>query len=156
MKKGIIAGLSSILGVAIGAGIAGRAISKDVRNYRDYSDKHLQLFLMMNQWVKSKQENKSIAEYLEKNGYVKVAIYGMSYAGETLVNELAGSNIKVEYGIDKNAVGASIEVVSPEDELDEVDAVIVTAVTFFEEIEELLMGKMTCPILSLEDILYEM
>ena len=79
----------------------------------------------------------------------------MSYAGETLVNELIGSNIQVEYGIDKNAIYTSVDVVSPEDELKEVDAVIVTAVTFFEEVEALLADKMSCPIISLEDILYE-
>ena len=33
------------------------------------------------------------------------------------------------------------------------DAVIVTAITFYEEIEEMLAEKMDCPILSLENIL---
>ena len=155
MKKGIVAGLSSIAGIVLGVGAAGKVISKDVKNYRDQSEKHLHLFLMMNQWVKNKQENKSIAVYLEKKGYMKIAIYGMSYAGETLVDELAGSNIKVEYGIDKNAVYTSVDVVSPEDELKEVDAVVVTAVAFFEEVEALLADKMSCPVISLEDILYE-
>ncbi len=45
--------------------------------------------------------------------------------------------------------------ISPEDELPDVDAVIVTAITFFDEIEEKLTEKISCPVLSLEDILYE-
>ena len=39
--------------------------------------------------------------------------------------------------------------------LEAVDAVIVTPIFFMDEIEEMLSGKMDCPIVSLEDILYE-
>ena len=39
--------------------------------------------------------------------------------------------------------------------LETVDAVVVTAITFFDEIEERLSEKVDCPIISLEDILYE-
>ena len=42
-----------------------------------------------------------------------------------------------------------------EDDLKPVDAVVVTAITFFNEIEEQLSQKMKCPIISLEEILYE-
>lgn len=41
------------------------------------------------------------------------------------------------------------------DKLEAVDVVIVTAITFFEEIENNLSQKMDCPVLSIEDILYE-
>lgn len=44
----------------------------------------------------------------------------------------------------------------PEDKLDVVSAVIVTAVYYFDEIKEEMEKKISCPILSLEDILYEM
>lgn len=44
---------------------------------------------------------------------------------------------------------------SPEDEIKEVDAIVVTAITFFDEIKELLMKKVSCPIISLENVLYE-
>lgn len=121
------------------------------------SDKHLALFLMMNQWVKVKQEGKNLASYFEQNEYQKIAIYGMSYAGETLVEELKDSNIEVKYGIDKNAdsMYIDVDVLTIEDDLESVDAIVVTAITFFDEIEEKLSEKMDCPIISLEDILYE-
>lgn len=81
----------------------------------------------------------------------------MNYVGETLLSEMAGSEVTVKYGIDKNAerIYQDIDVVLPDDALDDVDAVIVTAVTFFDEIEETLSQKVNCPILSLEDILCE-
>ena len=81
----------------------------------------------------------------------------MSFAGETLVDELKGTDIQVLYGIDKrgDSIYADIDIVTMEQSLDAVDAVVVTAVTFFEEIEEELCRKVECPILSLGDILYQ-
>ena len=100
-------------------------------------------------------DNIDALAYLLKNGYNNIAIYGMSYVGETLLNELTGSEIDVKYAIDKkaNEMYSDIELFSPDDKLKEVDAVIVTAITFYEEIEEMLAEKMDCPILSLENIL---
>ena len=56
----------------------------------------------------------------------------MSYAGETLAEELADTEVEIRYGIDQKCefIYANFNIVSVEDELEEVDAVIVTAVTF--------------------------
>ena len=59
----------------------------------------MSLFLMMNQWVKVKQDGKNLSSYFEKEGYKQIAIYGMSYAGETLMEELIDSPVTVKYGI---------------------------------------------------------
>lgn len=157
MNKGVIGVLSLLAGAAAGAVGTGKTIGKQVNENKQMSDKHLALFLMMNQWVKVKQEGKNLASYFEKEGYKEIAIYGMSYAGETLVEELEGSNIKIKYGIDRKAdnIYADIDIVSPDDSLDEVDAIVVTSITFFDEIEAKLSEKIDCPIISLEDILYE-
>lgn len=161
MKKGTLSVLSAMTGILAGAMIGTRVIAKTVgeagSQAKQLSDKHLALFLMMNQWVKVKLEGKSLSSYFEKNGYKKIAIYGMSYVGETLLSELKGTDIYVAYGIDKNSDGiyADVDVVSVDDALEDVDAVVVTAITFFDEIEEKLSKKLNCPIISLEDILYE-
>lgn len=157
MKKSTIGILSSLVGAGVGAVAVGNKMNNRITDSQKLSDKHLALFLMMNQWVKVKQEGKNLADYLEREGYHEIAIYGMSYAGETLVDELQESNVKVKYGIDKkaDAIYAEFDVVSPDDEFDEVDAIVVTSITFFDEIEKKLSEKVTCPIISLEDILYE-
>ena len=158
MKKSIIAVMSSIIGVVVGATVAGKTTAGEIRKQKGYKEKHLDLYLMMNQWVKVKQENKSLSDYLKKEGYKKIAIYGMHYVGETLLRELSGSEIEVAYAIDRdaNAIFSDVDVVLPDADLQNVDAVIVTAITFFEEIEEMLADKMNCPIISLETILYEL
>ena len=50
---------------------------------------------------------------------------------------------------------ADIDIVSMDEPLSEVDAVVVTSITFFEEVEEKLSGRLGCPIISLEDVLHE-
>lgn len=159
MKRGLISllsvGLGGIAGAISGAVAVEKNMRKSVKCECELKERHMALFMLMNNWVKVKQENKSISDYLKKNGYKNIAIYGMSYVGETLLNELADTDIDVKYAIDKkaNEMYSDIELFSPDDELKEVDAVIVTAITFYEEIEETLAEKMNCPILSLENIL---
>lgn len=157
MKKGVVSVLSTLIGLTAGASVAGKMAGKKTNKAQNMSDKHLALFLMMNQWVKVKQEGKNLSGYFKEKGYRKIAIYGMSYAGETLLDELRNTGIEVMYGIDKNvdSIYSEIEIVSLEDDLKPADAVVVTAITFFDEIEEALSEKVTCPIISLEDILYE-
>lgn len=157
MNKGIVSALSVLTGAAVGAGVVNQLSTKKNNQIQNMSDKHLTLFLMMNQWVRVKQEGKNLSTYFIDKGYKKIAIYGMSYAGETLLEELWNTEIEVSYGIDKNVKGiySEIDVVSPDEELKEVDAIVVTPIFFMDEIEEILSKKMDCPIISLEDILYE-
>jgi hypothetical protein len=161
MNKGIKTAttviLATLTGGVAGATVIGKSMGKKTKKAQGYADKHLTLFKMMNQWVKVKQEGKNLSSYFEKYGYKKIAVYGMSYAGETLVDELKDSDIKVAYGIDKNAdsIYSEVDIVTIDDDFEDVDAIVVTAITFFDEIEDKLSKKIDCPIVSLEDILYE-
>lgn len=158
MKKGVILGISALAGAATGAVIVGVVTSAKIDRYRAYAEKCVALFQMMNNWVKIKQKGKTIASYMEAEGYKRIAIYGMSYVGETLLDELRESGVQVAYGIDQHADAiytADLDVVQAEDDLEEVDAIIVTAITYFEGIAEKLADKISCPVVSLEDIIYE-
>lgn len=158
MKKGI----KSVLSVALSAGatavVVGKRLGKRVDEQRNLACKHLTMFQMMNQWVKIKQNGKNVSSYFEQQGYKEIAIYGMHFVGETLVEELMGSGITIKYGIDKNAnkICADFDIITPDSPLKYVDAIVVTAITYFDEIEELLKDKVNCPIISLEDILWQM
>lgn len=154
--KGYVVMISTLIGAIASAIGMGKLMNKKVTEKVKLSDKHLTLFLMMNQWVRIKQEGKSIAGYFEENGYHSIAVYGMSYVGETFIKEMEASNIEILYGIDKNVsnILSEITVASVDDELEEVDAIVVTAITFFDEIEQILSKRVKCPIISLEDIIY--
>ncbi len=158
MKKGIIGTMALAVGGVIGAVAMGKVMNRKVNGEHKLAEKHLGLMRVLDQWVAVKQEGKHLASYFEKNGYKKIAIYGMSYLGERLLNELKNSEIQVVYGIDRNAdaIYSDIEVKTLEDELEPVDAIIVTAISFFDEIEYELENKVNCPVISIEDVLYDM
>ncbi|MCI8966392.1 MAG: hypothetical protein HFH75_02230 [Lachnospiraceae bacterium] len=147
--------LAILVGTLIGTGFVGKMQNEKLSKARALSDKHFELFKMMTQWVKIKQAGRNLSDYLEKDGYKKIAVYGMSYAGETLINELKNSSVTVSYGIDRNAASlySDIDIMSINDDLEDVDAIIVTAITFFDEIEKELSEKIDCPIISLRNIL---
>ena len=69
MKKSIVYVLAGVVGAAVATiGVKGKMQEKiDIE--RDFSKKHLELFLLMNQWVKLKQEGKNLSSYFENNGY---------------------------------------------------------------------------------------
>ncbi|MDE7322315.1 MAG: hypothetical protein K2N73_06200 [Lachnospiraceae bacterium] len=157
MNKGTISVLSMLTGAVAGAWAVGK-MERGMRKKAELtSAKFSELFHVMNQWVKVKQDGNNLASYFEKNGYQRIAVYGMSYVGEALLQELQGTGIEVVYGIDKRACSTQngIAIVSPEESLGKVDAVVVTAVSFYDEIVEKLKDKVKCPILSIEDILFE-
>lgn len=155
MKKSVFfAVIGGLIGFLLSSMIKRK--EPDCSKWRELSDKHLSLMLLMDRWVRVKQEEKSISSFLAGKGYKKIAVYGMSYVGETLVNELRGTEVDIVYGIDRNAKTAygDVKVVSVDDDLPEVDGIVVTAVTYYPAIWEKLSKKVQCPILSLEDILY--
>lgn len=161
MKKAIKEALFTMLGLFAGI-IAGEAVmfrkkQKEKEQWKSMSDKHLKLMLLYDQWMITKQEGKSIVEYFHKNRIESIAIYGMSYLGERLLDELRDSDIKVRYAIDQNAgnIYADVDVFLPCDEMPLVDAVIVTPVYYFYEIQEMLLSKVDYKIISLEDLLSE-
>lgn len=158
MKIKVTSVLSALAGIIAGAGAVKYKEKIKVNKLKEMSNKHLSLFLMMNQWVEVKQEGKNLSKYFEDKGYKNIAIYGMSYAGQTLVKEIKGTGITVSYGIDKNAGSiryGDVNILSMDDDWEAVDAIVVTAITFYGEIEKELSRRIDCPIISLEDILWD-
>lgn len=172
MKKTVIVMLSGLAGVIGGILAVGQALSKQIEESEKVLSKQIEeteqqqnlsgklnrLFLLMNQWVKIKQEGFDIATYFINQNYNKIAIYGMSYVGETLLSELKNSTVKVSYAIDKNAFNlcSEIDIFMPNDELAPVDVIVVTAVCFYDEIKTDLEKRFKCPIVSLENIIHGM
>lgn len=112
---------------------------------------------LFSQWILTKQEGKSIVNYLHENNVKTVAIYGMSFVGERLFDELKDSDIEVKYAIDQNAnaIFKDVDMYTPDQKLPDVDMIIVTAIYFFDEIDDKLSEVTDCPVVSLENILYE-
>lgn len=102
------------------------------------------------------QSEKPVAEYLKQNGYKHIAIYGAKEMGELIRKEVNGTDIVIEYYVDRNVeeIGINgIDIYYPEEELPEIDAIIVTPFFYYNSIKSLLETKLKCPIISLSSIL---
>ncbi len=162
MRKGILSVLLAAAGMAAcaAAGAGAVAYQKARQHEKDFEviKKNEAILKMFNQWLIAKQEGRPLADYFRENGYQKIAIYGMSYAGERLLDDLKGTGIEVAYAVDQKAdrIFAETKLVTKEGipEREPVDAVVVTAIYWCDEIEEELGGLVDCPVISLEDILY--
>ena len=55
----------------------------------------------------------------------------------------------------RDSTYTNLDIVSIEEDMEPVDAIVVTAITYYEEIKKMLLTKVECPIISIEDILYE-
>lgn len=158
MKKIAVAGLGILAGMAAGGIPALLTGSKKIGKYKELDRKNNIILGLYGKWMDIRNEGKTVADYLKENGYRSVAIYGMHYIGENLLEELRDHQIEVKYAIDRNAdnITSDVDVFHPEDDLPDADAVIVTAFYYFDEIQDRLQGRVSCPVLSFEDIIYEM
>lgn len=108
-----------------------------------------------NKWLELKQNNYRLKGYFENNNYKSVAIYGMGDLGKRLFRELADDGVVVSYTIDKNiGVDDKYKMIALSERLPEVDVVIVTAVSSFDDIYLDLKGRFNGEIVSIEDVLW--
>ena len=134
--------------------IAKRASSVIIEKQRNV-EKFQKLFSVLDLWLRKRQQGRSMENFLKRNAYHSIAIYGLGNIGKLLEEELK-NYAEIQYGIDRRDVSAGFPVYKPEDNLPQADAVIVTPAYEFEEIEEMLKKKLDCPIYSIEDIVYFM
>ena len=120
------------------------------------SDKHLQLYKLMCLWVEAKQKELSFEEYFKEKGYKKIAIYGMHYVGMALCEELKGTEIRIEYTLDRKLIRyGNIKNYTSFKNLTMVDAIIVTPITFYDSIKHVLEKEIACPIVSIKSVIEE-
>lgn len=156
MKKKSVGIISGIFGAVIGGiTIASCLLS---RKKTSNNDKFKIYYNTLNQWIKIRNKGIRLQQFFDERGYKEIAIYGMGELGNRLYEELENSDIKVLYGIDKSAqsIFSDLEVKSLDDDLDEVDVVVVTAVFAYEQIKEEISDRFSCKVISLEDVVFEL
>lgn len=157
-KNKIFSGIFFIIGLGCITGCL--TCLKKIKNmHKKYSDaeiKSKEFYDLLLEWLKVEQSGQSISLFFEKNGYKKIAIYGMKELGWALHDELKGTGIDVKYGIDK-AMDMSYDemvVYSPEEDLPDVDVIVVTAIHYFYEIKDYLKEKTNAEVISLEEVIW--
>lgn len=153
--------LSALAGIGVGMYAGGRFIGNQCEKHCELvskqADRFSEFYTLMQQWVKVYQNGRTLEDYFKKNNYKKIAVYGMSEVGYMILKELEASAVEVSYCIDKNAdnLFAEIDMRRPDAELTPVDAVVVAVVQFYDEVKDVLSGKLDCPVISLSDVVWE-
>lgn len=157
MKKSIIGAI--LAGTVIGGSIIGNWKDQKIKQKEEQELKYAELTRLLAQWVNLKQDKKELKRYFIENNFKRIAVYGVSYVGKCLIHELRNTEIEVAYVIDQRGDAIDLEeqirLVHPDDEMEPVDAVIVTSVYYFEQIEKKMQEKIDCPIISISDIVFE-
>lgn len=146
--------------IVFGAGfISARVLCKkekvEMENIRGQYKKITLYYQIMNMWLEMWQKGKSTVSYLQTRGIKRIAIYGMKELGERFYEDVKNTDIEVICIIDKKPqqILGDFMVISPEEEIPEVDAIIVTADYHFQEIKEQMSRKVSCPVYSLHGVL---
>ncbi len=98
-----------------------------------------------------------LKDYFSKNNIQNIAIYGMGVFGNKLYSVLKKIDINVKYIIDQKVDVKNIDItkVSIEEDLEEVDAIIVTPLFDFENIKKRIVHKVPYKVISLYEIIKE-
>ena len=111
---------------------------------------------LLDLWLVLKEDNKSLEKFFYTRGYEKICIYGMGVLGEHLYEELRGSVIEILYVVDRDRDRQyPIQHFTPDEELPDADAMIVTAVLSFANIRDVYKDSFHGRIISIEEVLHE-
>lgn len=158
MKRSqLLSGCAAICNTALIAYLIDIRKKKRIHNLQNRIEILSDHFQLLNHWLEIKNEGKRVASYFEHMGYYHIAIYGMAELANRLSDDLEGSSISIDYGIDRDiccTITRIEQVYFPEDELPETDVIVVTPYSSFKEIKSILKKKVACPIISLEEVIW--
>lgn len=112
---------------------------------------------LLDEWMSLREKGVRLSGWLLEKNFREIGVYGYGMLGRHFLKELENEPVKVRYLIDqkKNSLHASLPVYLPGEKLPEADAVVVTAVFYFDEICRELERKGIRNIVSLEQIIEE-
>lgn len=121
-------------------------------------EKHEYYFHLLDKWMTLKEKGACAAQYLLDKGYRSIAIYGFGKLGKHLLNELNNTDIEVQYIIDQREIGSdgNMTFYRPGEYLPKVDAVIITAVYYINEVRKTLsLNGLDAAFISIETVIDE-
>lgn len=131
---------------------------KTIERKNKQVDKYKLYYCLNNKWIALKEANKRLSEYFVENEIKTIAVYGLGDVGLNLCEEIMKDGIEVRYAFDGNLIryDSEIPIRKLGDELEEVDVVVVTIPDEFEVIRNSLSSKFSCPIISVDDVIYSL
>ena len=158
MKKIVSKLIVFVAGVCTGIFVMVKVCEKFMYGEKERADKNGYIFRCMCKWMKARQQGGSVGQVLKKRDIREIAIYGMGGTGQCLERELVETDIEIKYIIDRADIEGKEKYLrySPEEELPDVQAIIVTPVYEYAEIAESLRKDDDTMVISLEELVDEM
>lgn len=123
-------------------------------------EKYKRMFQLLGRWVSLNECGLTIGKYLKEKKVRNIAIYGFGILGKHLLFELREAGINIVYGIDKRNDKLNLNItfidLSDKKALPDVDFLIVTAVSDYEEIEKEICEVRKYPVISLEELINDL
>lgn len=156
MKKVISTFLTLLVGAGVGVAIINFINSKN-KKY-DKAFKFKAYYELLNHWLSLRNKGISVEEYFVNNNYRNIAIYGMGELGTRLYEELKEGRICIKYAIDQNGgiPNSDLQIYDMNDELEEVDLIVVSAIFDYSAIEVQLQKKGNFKIVSLDSVIFSL
>ena len=103
-------------------------------------------FHLFDKWMYNLRLGKKIDKFFTDNMCKKIAIYGMGVIGRQIFSELKGTEVEVICGIDRNEdkiIVDGLQVINPDyiTRIMEVEAIVVTPIQYYIEIEKMICEK---------------
>ncbi|MEZ3435955.1 MAG: hypothetical protein K1W34_15310 [Lachnospiraceae bacterium] len=158
MNKIVVGTISFLAGSILGGYKVAELCERALKIEEKRAEKNGVNFKTSCKWIQSYQSCKRIGNYLKKKEIKEVAVYGMGELGKCLIKALEDENITVKYVIDRNnyrAFGTYL-CYSPLDALPEVQAIIITPVSDYNNIAKQLEEKINASLISLDHMIDEL
>lgn len=146
-----------IVGVIIGV-LSNRWVAKRFEPPRKQKvDKFKSYYGLLTKWYSNNKEGNTMEHILLKSGYKRIAIYGMGEIGTMLYDALEGSSIEIAYAMDRKVKNcfSNLDIHELSEEIEEVDAIIVTVPFAFESVKKEIEARSTVKVESLEYLLFD-
>ena len=125
------------------------------------TEKYRIFYELIYEWMNGNMTGRCISNWIVKNGYRSVAIYGMGPLGQMLYQDLCRcKDLQIKYGLDRRSDVESkeLEIYDMDNCPEPVELIIVTAVVDFETIRSEISKKLdfSCRLISLMQLIEEM
>ena len=137
--------------------LIGKTEAEKIERIKKEAEKDKFYLHVLDKWMTRREAGFSVVDWMKRENYKNIAIYGFGILGRHLCNELYDTEIKVEYIIDqrKDSIHTGYTIYLPSEIFPEAEVVVVTAIWDYHIVYGKLKEKGIEKIVSLESILNE-
>ena len=155
MKRGAITCMTGMVSFGAGFLLGGKMLVDMINDYKARMEGNYLHFSLADQWLELLYAGRKIDTYFHEKGYHKIMIYGYGNLGRRLLQAFERTDIEVVCIMDQGAYEKTGMVVGTDAAIPAVDCIVVTPVSHFDSIFQMLRQRTDIPIISIQAVLEE-